>query len=488
MTQAFNVPFLRTAFRNTKTSGGITERVAVHLVLALIFMVLAIWFHSGTLSPESAVLSPANIGECGYTGGTDHAQHINNFRMIKGDPVASWGEGVLLRRSLYQVLAFPLMIVFGFVWGGFLFNLILHSVALVCWAYFLFATIGRRGAVTGIWLIATWPGIFYWAGLPYSYAVIVPFSILAFIILYYLSEPRKSYQTFLGCLAIGTMIQAYDSLFLFGLAVILLTVWQTVRQTRRPLPLLAAIAGFVLPPIAAQMALAHVFKAPTLVNSNSIVYIGYVQGYLSILKGTVNISEWLSLISDAPMELILSYFRAALIVLPVLFLILAVINRLSGLIRFHPAEIALGLVILALFLFNNLAPSGEEAMRSLGLFNDSMQPDKYQLRTSGFARLYQPEFIIFVFFAARMIAALRGRGWLTGTVVTVPVLAAIGLNAALSLGGIVANWHLTSVLYYNFQAHVAPDGYQRHLDTYGRRPLGFCLRGGNWPQAWKSPE
>ncbi|MFN3077542.1 MAG: hypothetical protein ABT940_11790, partial [Alphaproteobacteria bacterium] len=270
-------------------------------------------------------------------------------------------------------------------------NVLLHAVALTVWAWFLFTTVGRRGAVAGVWLLATWPGLSYWAGLPYVYAAIVPFSVLAFPALHFLTEPRSLRATFLNGLFLGTLTQGYDALMMFGVAGLALVAW---RQ-RRGLPLVVLAVGLILPGGLTALALVHVFQVPTLVSSNSSIYGVIASAYWEGLQGKVDLAAWAGLARGTASVLVSNFLDSGFAVLPALFVVLLILSLArAGRRAFHPAEAVLLLVFLALFLFNNLAPPYQG----------------WQMRGEWIARLYQPVFVAYLYFIARQVHAFRGCG------------------------------------------------------------------------------
>src|SRR5438105_9639831 len=140
-------------------------------------LVLGIWCSTGTLAPLAATLDPSAVlvqQPCGYLLNIDHAMNRTPFLMLANAPRAEWAVGSMLRRVLYPVLAYPLVQVLGYDLGGVVANLALTLVAVVGFFAYARRNHGRRPALAATWLLATYPGIAYWAGSPYSYAIIVP--------------------------------------------------------------------------------------------------------------------------------------------------------------------------------------------------------------------------------------------------------------------------------------------------------------------------
>jgi hypothetical protein len=95
------------------------------------------------------------------------------------------------------------------------------------------------------------------------------------------------------------------------------------------------------------------------------------------------------------------------------------------------------------------------------------------MRGSGLARIYQPAFAAMILFIARWAqsaweARSAARGWLAGAT------AAVTLANALVIFGPVMHVPLADHVYLSFYHHGSRYGLSKNLDTFGRRPLGFC--------------
>src|SRR5262249_4120488 len=147
------------------------------LLAMTVVLLAACWLSSGTMAPYAATLDPNIVRiqqPCEYLTNIDHAQFQATFWMLQGKPRGSWEGSVVLRRILYPILAFPLMTALGFETGGFVTNLILTLAVVLAFVLFVRHSIGEQAAIVAMWLLATYPGIAYWVGLPYSYVWIVP--------------------------------------------------------------------------------------------------------------------------------------------------------------------------------------------------------------------------------------------------------------------------------------------------------------------------
>ena len=87
------------------------------------------------------------------------------------------------------------------------------------------------------------------------------------------------------------------------------------------------------------------------------------------------------------MVLALNYLFSNMLFLPALFLIHLAITRL----RLTLVEGAVAIAVALVFLFNNLAPP---------------YSDPYQMRGDYVPRLYQPVFIVFIIYVARVMGGL----------------------------------------------------------------------------------
>jgi hypothetical protein len=85
-----------------------------------------------------------------------------------GSPVLCFaGSSIIL-------LLIPLMKIFGHDPGGIITNSLLTVLTFLSFALCALRTSGEAGAMAGLWLLAAYPGITYYAGQPFLYALIVP--------------------------------------------------------------------------------------------------------------------------------------------------------------------------------------------------------------------------------------------------------------------------------------------------------------------------
>jgi hypothetical protein len=122
------------------------------------------------------------------------------------------------------------------------------------------------------------------------------------------------------------------------------------------------------------------------------------------------------------------------------------------------AEKWLLLTTLALFLFVNLAPPTQG----------------WQMRGSGISRIYQPAFAAMILFLVRWAQA----AWEARTPAlrraTTSALAIAALANATVIFGPILHIALADHVYLSFYRHAETYALSKNLDTFGRRPLGFC--------------
>lgn len=427
-------------------------RPNLQLALATLVLVLAIWLSSGTMAPYGATLyAPLVLQPCGYLVNSDHPHHKAVFLMLDGADKSQWGFSVVLRRVTFFVFALPFMKMWGYELGGFFASVLLHVASFLVFILFLRREIGEKAAVLGMWLLATYPGISYWAALPYSYAAIVPCSLLATILLWKLNNACELKRAVGFSLLLGVLFTAYDFLPIFGLAALLIVILN--RRYVQAVPVLLAL---ILPHLISNQLLKEIYGV-SFSNSNTDVYYYIVQSYLH----RPDYERWVSLLADVPRVAIDNYFFSNFLFLPTLFGILVLVNLFRNRIRFNLVEKSIALSVFALFLFNNLAPPYEG----------------WQLRGDWVARMYQPVFTVLLLFVVRKYqqSAALGQTWKRSLFVlcTLAILA----NASIAFGPMLDN-PVASSLYYHFYKHPpamsSSTAMSENLRKYGRRPLGFC--------------
>ena len=421
-------------------------RFRIHLIAASLLMLLAIWLSSGTMYPYASTWAfPVVSKSCRYLFNIDHAAYRAAFDMLDGGSRNQWEWSVVLRRILYPLVAFPFMKAAGFVVGGFIASAAINVASLNALALFLRRRWGERVAVTGVWLLATYPGVTYWGALPYANATIVPASLGLFMLLTRLDEQTPLRSVVWNCLGMAVLFTAYDLLPYFGVAAILLLVR---RRRWRAIPIAAACMASG--PIIASLALAKIAHVPWS-NANTDYYRIMLGAYLH----PPPLAIWLRGVADFPAVLVSVFLFSNMVFLPVLFLIVLLIARA----RLSAVE---GLLLLALgvvFAFNNLVPP---------------YPETADMRGSSMARIYQPGGVALIVYCARVIGGentTRDRA----KALFINTLFALTLAANLSVAfGPIARLPWAGRIYQRFYMHSFLDTMDTNLERHGRRPLGFC--------------
>jgi len=352
-----------------------------------------------------------------------------------------------LRRILYPLLAYPAMKLLGFGAGGLVVNVLIAWVALVVFWRALRRRLGGDASRLVLLLLATYPGWMYWAGLPYSYAAVVPLSLLCQVLMWRLEDAESRRAVLALGLAMGVLFTGYDLLPIFGSAAVLMLAW------RRRWASSAIFAVAQVLPTAAVAALLHfVYRVP-IVNSNSGVYAIILRSFLS----PGDWSSWGALLAKLPSIAVDNFLFSNFLFLPLLFLVALVLTGRGGRPIVGSAEAWVFIAVGLLFTFNNAAPP---------------YPG-FQMRGLHVARLYQPAVAAMVAVVAAgcgRVAALPMRRRALWTAVGLTVCAQLWVVFAPVLG---APW-LSGELYYRFYRHAPRPVYAETIARLGARPVGFC--------------
>ena len=421
------------------------------LPYACLLLALGVWANTGTLAPYGATLDKPYVWEpCKYLLNIDHFHFKATFLMLDGAPRDQWEFSVVLRRILYPLLAYPFMKKLGFGAGGLVTNVLLAAGSLALFWHALRRRLGTAPPPALLALLATYPGWLYWAGTPYSYAIIVPASLVCMVILWRVEELTTGGEALLAGLGLGVLFTGYDLLPFFGVAAVLLLLW---RRLWAPCAVLAA--AMLLPTVATAALLWKVFRVPFR-NSNTEAYFNVLKSYLP----PVDLHAWWGLLRQVPEAALSNALYSNFLFLPLLVLLVLLASRwLPREWRvLRPAEVSLLIAAVLLFLFNNLAPPYQG----------------WPLRGAWISRLYQPTvaalFPIVAYFFARadlLPRVLRLGAW-----------AALGLTVALqawtAFAPVLGAPRLTGFLFHSFYQHAPERYYAENLRRYGARPVGFC--------------
>ena len=234
-----------------------------------------------------------------------------------------------------------------------------------------------------LWYFSTYPGIAYWVGMPYSYAVIVPFCLLLSLLLWEIDAATTATRTLLLGLGMGLLFTGYDFLPIFLPAAVLV-----LAQQRRWRCIPVVVLGACTPYVLCLVLLNRIFGV-ALLNDNSNIYVNVLKGYLDPSR----LDLWWPHLRPFFSYLLANYFFSNFLFYPLLLLVLLALNRLGPRLSLSRQERALGLVLFGLFAFNNLAPNYAG----------------WQMRGYEWPRLYQPLFLVMLGFAVRFVEHLRNQ-------------------------------------------------------------------------------
>ncbi|HEY4590427.1 MAG TPA: hypothetical protein VII86_14465 [Thermoanaerobaculia bacterium] len=421
------------------------------LLGAGLLLALGVWVNTGTLAPYGATLpKPYVWGPCSYLMNIDHFHFKATFLMLDGAPRDQWGFSVVLRRILYPLLAYPFMKVWGFEGGGLIVNVLLALGSLALFWRALRRRLGTEPPPALLVLLATYPGWFYWTGTPYSYAIIVPASLLCMALLWRVETLTTGREALLAGLGLGVLFTGYDLLPFFGAAAVLLLLWRRLWA-----PCAALAAAMLLPAVATSVLLWQIYRVPFR-NNNTEAYFQVLKSYFS----PIDLHAWWALLRQFSYAVKSNYLYSNFLFLPLLFLAVLIASwwlpRDARILR--PAEVSLLIAVVLLFLFNNLAPP---------------YPG-WPLRGSWVPRLYQPAMAAMVpvlaYFFAR--AALLPRPLRLGAWAALGL--AIALQAWVVFAPVLGDARLSGYIYWRFYEHATRPLYAENLARYGARPVGFC--------------
>jgi len=402
--------------------------------MGLLFFLL--WLSSGTLSPYAVTLEkPIVDRDCGYLYNLDHTFHLAQYRMLDGQPKHTWAYSPVLRRVLYPLCAYLPTKLLGFNWGGLLTNFLLNAFGIWVFMCLIRREIGESAAQVALWVIVSYPGIAYWGALPYAYGIIVPTTLVCGVLLYHLSEEDRPARIYLYALLMGVLFTGYD-LYIFFLPAMGLLLLFNRRWKEIPL----AFVLVMLPTMAVMFIVQAVYGVGAS-NENTNIYRVVLNSYF----GGYDFATWKWLLKTAPWVLLHNFFFSNFVFLPLCFIVVWLWRISCKDFALLPFEWALLAAAGILWAFNNLAPPYEG----------------WQMRGTWIARMYQPVFVVMVYFLVRH----RPPKWFVAGLIVAQI--------SVCLGGVLHLPH-TTMLYHHFYEHSPRPMYHVNLDTYGRRPLGFC--------------
>ncbi len=434
---------------------GFPRGVKYHFLITFLVLTASMYVSTGTLSPYANTTvgraAPLVSQDCQYLYNADYSFFKAMFLMLDGAHKHEWNFSVVLRRILYNLLSYPFMKLMGHDLGGIVVNFLLIWTAFVTFHVFILHTIGKRGAIISLWLLAVYPGIFYYVGQPFLYACIVPGCLWLYIILWKLEARTTTRDVMILSSLLGILFLGYDFIVFFGPAAIGILLFR-----KRYLHIPISVCCMLFPSILWGFILK--FYGGSFASDNSSVYTVILKSYIL----PKDYQQWFSLLKDLPRLTIENFFFSTFFFLPLLFLVMLMMSLLGRQTGVYLLEIMILASVALVFFFNNAAPPYE---------------GWWQMRGDWIARLYQPVFVVFLVFIARMYQALLDTPQLGKTKVLLSLLmiATIFGNGLVVWGPILNDpFQLSSQVYWRFYKHSALGNMNVNLEKYGRRPLGFC--------------
>ncbi len=451
-------------------------RFKAHFFVSLAMLIIAMYLSTGTLSPYANTVDfppdyPLVEPKCHYLFNGDYYQLAALYYLLKGKPRESWEYTMHLRRILYNVLAYPFMRLFDHDRGGLIANFLLTICAFVSFALFSRKTIGEAGTIAGMWLLALFPGIFYYSGQPFLYSLIVPGCLWTYMLFWKLDQyaspapaaagvraqpfsgPRTPwFSVFLVCLGIGLFFIAYDFIVYFLPATLFLLVY---RKRYAALP--AALLGLLLFS-GIWWCIVRFGLHASFASQNTVFYANVVQSYCS----PIDFTRWLGLLARVPEFSLVNFLFSCFLFLPVFFISAMVLGYLKKRVRLQAFEVCLLMSFALVFLFNNCAPPYDKP---------------WKMRGDWIARLYEPMFAVMLFYCMRVVQDLANSKnvKLGKWILQFALIFVIFGNGVVSFGPVLNDpAGISSWVYWKFYKHAPKETMKKNLALYGRRPWGFC--------------
>jgi hypothetical protein len=364
-----------------------------YIILFLLLFIL----NTGTVTPYGSTCFAYIIDtKCHQIANIDHPNFEAAFKMLDGAKYEEYSFSVVLRRSLYYQLSFPFMKLLGFHFGGLLFNFILYCLLLFLFFYSKFKYYFNPHLASIILL--TYPGLYYYIGLPYSYNIILFGAILIFYLLFRVYH-KVSTRAFLGAmLLVGVLFNGYDyySWFIIPLLfVVFFYKWDVFTL---------GLTFCILPVILNNFLLYKIYGI-SFENSNTSVYFDIINSYLKNFHEIFNFSNIGNIITNY----IKIYFYSTFFILP--FFFLAAVGDTIYSKKYISKKLFLLLTLVFinitfLFLFINLNPF----------------EGRWDFRGDRIARIYQGFFLVFLFFFSSRVGSSRQKNLLSFCVVILNLL------------------------------------------------------------------
>jgi hypothetical protein len=98
------------------------------------------------------------------------------------------------------------------------------------------------------------------------------------------------------------------------------------------------------------------------------------------------------------------------------------------------------------------------------------------MRGDWLARLYEPVFVVYLIYITASVQILTlDKSTFKKQLMTISIICCL-LGNAFVISGPVLNdpLNISSNIYWNFYKHYQPENMQINLETFGKRPIGFC--------------
>ncbi len=413
-------------------------------------LLLQMYLNTGTLSAYAATLDKPALYN-GYYVNYDWPQYVANYNFIRGEDHSVWENGLVLRRILLYVIGFPFLKIFGFYAG----SLITIVLTLLTTFFFFFRFVEREfgefACKVAMLLLGSYSGIMYWIGSPFVQNLVVPLSLIVYMLLYQLHKKSLYKKTFY-LTVIGVLFTGYDLLPLFAPGILLyITLHKSIELKQKLWLLPITIVTFLLPQLLIKLWLTA--RGANTNTGNEEAYKVIITAYTHILN---DLPAWYIRIKNVPETLLHCFFRSNFYVLPLLFIFSWFIGRWYLSFKLNLLERCLLLSVLFLFLFNNIAPPYE---------------GEWQMWGDWLARLYQAVFVVYLLYIIRLaehIYKIKKMLLFFNIIMFLAVLT----NVLINTGGLYAS-SLSNFVYSNFYLHGSPNSYSKNIIYYGARPLGF---------------
>jgi hypothetical protein len=416
------------------------------LLIVFFTAIALLWLNTGTLSPfASTYYAPIVSGPCHYLYNPDHSIFLSTYLMLDGAPSSEWMESIALRRILYPLVAYPFMKVWGFELGGFIASLLIYVVTFWSLIIFINKKFGRSTALWGAWIFATYPGVAYWIGMPFSYSLIPAVSLFTTVLIDKLLEKDRGLrQVILIAFLIGVGGLAHDTV---ALGALMAGFFGLIFQ-KRFAHILCFLPIVVAPLLITQVIITSI-SGTSIVDSNTVYYPEILKSYFTNFQDP----RWREQILVFPEVLLLCFFASNFIFLPVLaFFYLRGSylerKRVAFFRAFSISETSWLFAYIFIVAIINLAP---------------LYGTRFSMRGVEYSRYYQFLFGPIFFYCCRHISSLKYAKH--------AALICVMLNVAVVLGPWLSP-RFTSAVYALFYRHSNPEDYVNNLNKFGRIPLG----------------